>query len=284
MNIGIDIGGSHVTMGLFDDEGNFEARSDVSYIPGNFNLEEVFASINQFIEYYSDMAENVGIGIPGIANEGVINYTCNLPITDVVVSDFIKTKLPVFISNDANCAAIAEYELVDKKMFNNYILVTIGTGIGAGLILNGSLYTGTTGSAGEIGHMTIEKDGLRCECGRRGCYERYASTSAFLRTLGVDSLKEAFYYIDKEHRLHNVLDEYVDKMAEGIANVINIYDPEMLVIGGGISEYEDRFLPLLKTKVAQKIYNKYTYDLNLKVAKLKNDAGAIGASMLHKYL
>ena len=103
----------------------------------------------------------------------------------------MNTKHPIYISNDANCATIAEYELIDRKMFSNYIFVTVGTGIGCGIIINGSLYSGTTGTAGEIGHMVIEKDGLECSCGRKGCFEKYASIDALLKMTGAENVKEA---------------------------------------------------------------------------------------------
>ncbi len=225
-----------------------------------------------------------GIGIPGLSNDTTINYTCNLPLSGVDITDYIKTRLPIYMSNDANCATIAEYEFVDRKMFSNYILVTIGTGIGSGIILNGNLYTGSAGGAGEIGHIVIEKDGIPCNCGRNGCFEKYASVSALLNTTDLESLDEVFYLSEKNPNIQNVLDSYIENLAEGLANVINLYEPEMLVIGGGLAEYEEKFIYNLKSKIVNKIYNKFTYDFNLKVAKLKNDAGIIGASILNKYL
>ena len=271
-------------MGLVNDDGEIEVRKDILYPNGIFVPEKVFETINDFIDKYSDDVESIGIGVPGFATDTVINYTCNLPLNHFEVMDYIKSKLPVYISNDANCAAIAEYELKDHQMFSNYIFVTIGTGIGSGIILNGNLYTGTTGVAGEIGHMVIERDGLECGCGRKGCFEKYASVSALLKMTGTEDLKEAFYLIEKHQNMQNIFDTYIENLSEGLSNIINLYDPEMLVIGGGLSEYEDKFMYKLKSKLVSKLYNKYTYDVNIKAAKLKNDAGIIGASMLNKYL
>lgn len=284
INIGIDIGGSHASMGVINDDGEVEARKDLYYDKGIIDIEGLFEIINDFIGKYEDRVENVGVGIPGFATDTLINYTCNLPIKDFEITDYIKTKLPIYISNDANCATIAEYEFIDRKIFSNYILVTIGTGIGAGIILNGGLYQGSTGTAGEIGHMIIEKDGIECSCGRRGCFEKYASISSLLKTTDTNDLKEAFYLIEKNPKIQSVFEKYLDNLSEGLANVINMYDPEMLALGGSLSEYEDRFLYKLKSKLVGKIYNKYTYDLNMKSASLKNDAGMIGASILYKYL
>ena len=249
-----------------------------------FDTSNVFESINNFIKEYEEQTEYIGIGIPGLCNDTMINYTCNLPLSDIDVTDYIKTRLPIYISNDANCAAIAEYEFVDRKMFSNYILVTVGTGIGSGIILNGNLYTGSTGSAGEIGHMTIEKDGLECNCGRKGCFEKYASVSALLKMTELDNLKEVFYLSGKNPNIQKVLDVYIENLAEGLANVVNMYDPEMLVIGGSLAKFEENFMYILKSKIINKLYNKYTYDFNIKSANLKNDAGIIGASILNRYL
>lgn len=284
INIGIDIGGSHVGMGLVDDENIIQVRKDIHYTPGAFIPEIFFEVINNFIEEHEDEAESIGIGIPGFATDTLINYTCNIPLKNIEVTDYIKTKLPIYISNDANCATIAEYEVADHKMFSNYILVTIGTGIGSGIILNGALYTGSTGVAGEIGHMIIEKDGILCNCGRKGCFEKYASASALLKMTEVDNLKEVFYLSEKNSNIQNVLDKYLENLSEGLANVVNMYDPEMLVIGGGLSEYSEEFMYKLKPKIFSKLYNKDAHELSIKAASMRNDAGIIGASFLSKYL
>lgn len=120
--------------------------------------------------------------------------------------------------------------------------------------------------------------------GRRGCFERYASISALKKMMGEENLEEIFYLADKNSKVQNVLDTYLESLSDGLANVINMYDPEMLVLGGGLSEFEEDFLYKLKAKIVAKIYNKKTYDFNIKIAELKNNAGMIGASMLEKYL
>lgn len=120
--------------------------------------------------------------------------------------------------------------------------------------------------------------------GRRGCFEKYASISALKEMMGEESLEEIFYLADKNSKIQNVLDTYLESLSDGLANVVNMYDPEMLVLGGGLSEFEEDFLYKLKSKIVAKIYNKKTYDFNIKIAKLKNDAGIIGASMLERYL
>ena len=190
INIGIDIGGNHVGIGVVDDSGEIIKKKIIDYNRDTITPTDIFKIINTFLNENKGVdIETIGIGIPGISTETHIDYTCNLPLTDVEIYDYVKTRVPIYVSNDANCATIAEYEVIDKKFYSNYALVTVGTGIGAGLILNGQLYSGTTGSAGEIGHMVIEKDGLPCRCGRRGCFEQYASVSALKRLTETDELE-----------------------------------------------------------------------------------------------
>ena len=285
INIGIDIGGKHLGMGIVDDQGNIIKKEIIDYEREMVQLEDIFDPINSFIsENISGEIESIGIGVPGISNDTLINYTCNLRLRDVEIRDYIKTHLPIYVSNDANCATIAEYQVVDGRLFSNYALVTYGTGIGAGIIINGLLYNGTTGAAGEIGHMVIDKEGIPCKCGRRGCYEKYASVSALKRMAELDDIKEIFYLSERNEVIQRVLDYYLENVAEGLANLINMYDVEMLVIGGSLAEYGDKFMPKLKAMVSNKIYNRYTYDLNMKIATLKNDAGIIGAALLDQYM
>lgn len=272
-------------MGIVDDQGNIIKKEIIDYEREMVQLEDIFDPINSFIsENISGEIESIGIGVPGISNDTLINYTCNLPLRDVEIRDYIKTHLPIYVSNDANCATIAEYQVVDGRLFSNYALVTYGTGIGAGIIINGLLYNGTTGAAGEIGHMVIDKEGIPCKCGRRGCYEKYASVSALKRMSELDDIKEIFYLSERNEVIQRVLDYYLENVAEGLANLINMYDVEMLVIGGSLAEYGDKFMPKLKAMVSNKIYNRYTYDLNMKIATLKNDAGIIGAALLDQYM
>lgn len=265
--------------------GNIIELKILDYENQEANANVIFNFINDFIFSNQEAdIKTIGIGVPGTVHGTNINYTCNLPLGNINVEDYIDSKLPIFLSNDANCATIAEYEYVDHKFYSNYSLVAIGTGIGSGLIVNGELYIGASGNAGELGHMVIEKDGLKCRCGRRGCFEQYASCTALKRMTGLNSLKEVFYLSETNEVIAKVLDEYIDNLAEGLANYINLFDLEMLVIGGGISRYGDKIITKLKSKMIEKICNHTTYDLNIKMAKLKNDAGIIGASILHEYI
>lgn len=285
INIGVDIGGNHIGIGIVTSDGEILKKEIVDYANDEVTPEIIFGALNEFLEKYNtNKIKSIGIGIPGIATGTHIDYTCNLPLTGVEIREHIKTKLPIYVANDANCAAIAEYQVTDKKFYSHYGLVTVGTGIGAGVILNGTLLEGATGSAAELGHMIIEKEGLKCRCGRQGCFEQYASVSALKRKTNLDNLEEVFYLCDKNEAVQKTFDEYLNDLSEGLANFINLYDLEVLVIGGGLSKYSHKYMPKLKSLILEKIYNKYTYELNLKPAVLGNDAGIIGASFLKDYV
>ncbi len=270
-------------MGLIDESGKISYKNIVQIDDTNRNEEYIFKCIKEYVKLHEDKAEAVGIGVPGIVNNNEIVYTANLPLKNVKVKSYIETPLPVYLGNDAVCATLAEYHFVDKRMYSNYALITIGTGIGAGIILNGKIYNGSTGAAGEVGHMVIDKDGIPCACGRRGCYEKYASISSLLKKTNTESLKEFFYLLDRNENIVKTFDEYLENVAEGLANIVNIYDVEMLVIGGGIAWFSDKFMHKLKTKVFSKILNRYTSDLQMKCAEFGNDAGIIGAGLLSIY-
>lgn len=285
INIGIDIGGNHVGMGVVNENGEILKSDAYIYENKYASAEYIFSYINHFIDVSKEYnPQYIGIGIPGIVSGKRINYTCNLPIGNFDMMDYIESDLPIFLSNDANCAAIAEYELKIDKKYSNYALITIGTGIGAGIIIDGKLYLGSSGASGEIGHIVIEKDGLPCKCGRKGCFEQYASCTALKRMTGLDSLKEIFYLAETNETVKKVFNEYLDNLSEGIANFVNIFDIEMISIGGGISRYIEKYIPIIQDKITSKICNKFTYNININIATLQNDAGIIGASFLNKYI
>ncbi len=284
MHIGVDIGGNHVGIGIVNENGVIKEKQIFNYANDEVTVDDILNPVKSFIKNKKSAGiKSIGIGIPGITSGTHIDYTCNLPLSNIDVTDYIKTSIPIHMSNDANCATIAEYEISDKKFYSNYALVTVGTGIGAGMIINGNLYSGSTGCAGELGHMIIERDGLKCRCGRNGCFEQYASVSALKRMIELDSLDEIFYLSERNQSVQKVLDEYFENLADGLANFINIFDLEMLVIGGGLADYAGSFMHKLKAKIISKMYNRYSCDLNIKSATLGNDAGIIGAAMLYRY-
>lgn len=266
-------------MALIDEKGKVHHKEIVDYSRGQ-SSKIVVEAINKYIEKYEDQAERIGIGVPGIIRNNKIVYTCNIALGD---SNFIKkihTNLPIKLANDALCATIAEYTLIDDSKYNNYALITIGTGIGAGMIINKEIYEGRNGYAGEVGHMVIKKDGIQCNCGRKGCFEKYASVSRLLEISKAKSLNDFFNNVSKDPNLADLFDGYLDDLAEGIANIIMINDFDMIVIGGSLAWFGKNFYYVLRSKIASRLFNRSEREVRIKFAKLGNDAGLIGAGLL----
>lgn len=270
-------------MALVDEKGNIKNKEIVNY-DGDKSEKFILEKINEYVNKNSDKAEAIGIGVPGIIKNNKIVYTCNLSLKDSYFVKKIHTKLPVFLANDALCATIAEYQLIDHCKYDNYALMTIGTGIGAGLIFEKQIYEGRNGYAGEVGHMVIKKNGLQCNCGRRGCFEKYASVSRLLQMSKVGTLREFFNLVEKDRHMANIFNDYLDDLAEGIANFIMINDVDMLVIGGSIAWFGEKFYYVLREKIAERLFNRDSKDVKMKFAKLGNDAGLIGAAFLKDWM
>ncbi len=266
-------------MALVDKNGKIHDKEIVNYSKDK-SSKFIIEKISEYIQKHQSQASSVGIGVPGIVKNNRIVYTCNLSLEDNNFVSKIKSKIPVRLANDALCATIAEYKLIDKCKYDNYALITIGTGIGAGLIIDGKIYEGRHGYGGEVGHMVIKKNGIQCNCGRRGCFEKYASVSRLLEITKMQSLTELFKELRKNKELAKIFDEYLDDLAEGIANFIMISDVDMTVIGGSIAWFGEHFYYILREKIAYRLFNREAKDVKIKFAKLGNDAGLIGASFL----
>ena len=279
INIGIDIGGRHVGMALIDDKGKVLNKDIINYQKDN-SSNYIISEINKFVSKYEEKAKAIGIGVPGIIRNNRIIYTCNLSLEDPYFIKKIKTKLPIYLANDAVCATYAEYKVIDDCKYDNYALITVGTGIGAGIIINGEIYEGKNGYAGEVGHMVIKKGGIECNCGRRGCFEKYASVSRLLEITKKKSLGELFDDLKTNPILAKVFDDYLNDLADGLSNFIMICDVDMLVIGGSIAWFGNQFYYVLRAKIAERLFNRDTKDVKIKFAKLGNDAGLIGAGFL----
>ena len=270
-------------MALVDDGGNIIDKEIVNYT-GDKTEKYILENINRYVREHSHEAKAIGIGVPGIIKNNKIVYTCNLSLKDSYFVKKIHTKLPVYLANDAVCATVAEYQLVDKCKYDNYALMTIGTGIGAGLIFNKQIYSGKNGYAGEVGHMVIKKNGIQCNCGRKGCFERYASVAKLLQIAKVSTLGEFFSIVEKNKYMAGIFDEYLNDLAEGIANFIMINDLDMLVIGGSLAWFGDKFYYILRAKIAERLFNRDARDVKMKFAKLGNDAGLIGAALMPEWI
>ena len=304
--IGIDVGGTNLKAGLVNEAGEILA---VSRIPLHFTTAEAFA------ETLADLSKQVmaegkvgaeeitavGIGIPGAVEGGNILFTANIPMRNIPLEKLFRKHLdiPVTLANDADCAAAAEYLLGSGKGTKDFILVTLGTGVGGGLILDGRLHTGKS-CAGEVGHMVIQVDGEPCGCGRLGCWEAYASATGLIRmaekaaeehpgsrlakleTLNGQTIFEAAEQEDETALA--VTDRYVKYLSAGVTNLINILQPEVLAIGGGVAAAPKH---LLLEKV-QKYVHDYCYGRHVghypevTRASMGNDAGIVGAALIFK--
>ena len=312
--IGIDLGGTNIAAGVVDDKTNeIIGRANVkTNLPRPAegiadSIAEVarMAAVDAGVEF-SEIA-SIGIGTPGAVNaEGVVEFSSNLGFDDTPLKMMVfeRTGKNVFIENDANCAAIGEQLAGCGDGVANFIAVTLGTGVGGGIVIDNRLLTGVNGAAGEIGHIVIEQNGVACPCGRQGCFEQYASATALIRqakdALTVDREHESKMWeiigddvenvdgkvvFDAAHSEDTialeVIDKYLEYLACGVANLINIFQPEILCVGGGISKQGDYIINPLIEKVERERYTKHSkQQTKICAATLGNDAGIIGAALL----
>lgn len=265
-NIGIDIGGTKIAAGVVCD-GNILEKLTLPTYPDRGQgavVDDVAKLCRQLMEGFSNVT-SVGIGCPGVVDpiNGTVIKADNLGFRNVSISQEMSglLKLPVYLENDANCAALGEHLYGAATGYKNSITITIGTGIGGGIILDDKIYTGTFFAAGEVGHQTIVVNGEACTCGQLGCWEAYASGTALQRLSGI---------LNKD---------FLNYLTTGLANLVNILQPEIMVIGGGVSQLGQPLLTGIKQNVTDKIFDQRGLT-KFELAKLGNNAGIIGASLL----
>lgn len=309
--IGIDLGGTNIVAGLVNEDRIITDKCSIkTNVPRK--VEELVADMAELYRLLlernglscRDIA-SVGVGVPCTANQenGHMEDANNLGFDDTPFLSLLAEKIPVpvYFDNDANVAAWGEYQSGEYPD-DSFLMVTIGTGIGGGIILGGKLWSGINGAAAEFGHMTIRHDGIPCNCGRRGCFEAMASANALIRDTrermrddknsllwqlcgGNPDHLEAKTVFDGaaagDALSQAILDGYIDCLGEGIANLINIFQPAVLCIGGGVSRAGDALLLPLREKTSQLIYSKNAgRNTRIELAKLDNDAGVLGAALL----
>ena len=312
MRLGIDIGGQSVKIGLVDESGKL--LDQVSFpvdlsLTGNeicdriYHSSEYLMSKNGFGISDVDFA---GVGVPGRVDygKGIVLHTPNLSLGGYPLAERLSFlfRFPVISGNDADCAALGEYLFGSGHDFTDIVFITLGTGVGGGIIINGRLLQGHSGAAGEIGHMVICHEGLKCGCGRNGCFEQYASASALVRMTretmmeDADSLmwtvagsiqnvsgKTAFEAAElKDRSAEKVISRYFEYLSVGIINLVNIFEPDAVIIGGGIShEKPENFIIPLEEKINRRITELNTVDPpKIITAVLGNCSGMIGAAFL----
>lgn len=298
-NIGVDIGGTFIKCALVEETGKIiESGKAPTPKSGKDIPEKVCCMITELLEKAQvELCEinSVGIGTTGICDSknGIVMHCPNIEgYESVAICDYITKKLgkPAFLDNDANCAALGEYMLYENKP-ESFVFVTLGTGVGGGIILNGQLLRGINGGGGEVGHIALFNDGERCSCGRIGCWERYASVSALVRqtkSAGFDGEVNGRTAFEKanegDENAQRVIDTWLAYVAGGICDLVNIFQPELIVIGGGVSREGDKILTPVKKFVENNTMTgslKKLKQTDIKISKLFNDAGVVGASFLY---
>ncbi len=313
--IGVDLGGTNIAVGVIDSQFNIVGRGTVKTNaprPAAEIFDDIAKAVALALENAKltiDEISSIGVGIPGSINKttGNIEFSNNLDFHMVPARDMLSERLsgkPVYIDNDANCAALGEAYAGAGNGCKNLVAITLGTGVGSGIIIDGKLVTGKGDAAGEFGHTVIVAGGNQCNCGRQGCWETYASATALIKQTKEKMLEnkdsimweltggevekasgrtawDAMRKGDKAGK--EVVEKYIWYVAIGIANVINALQPDVLCVGGGISNEKDNLIIPLTEMVRKEVYNKQ-FDRSTKicVAELKNDAGIIGAALLER--
>ena len=301
MKVGIDLGGSHIAIGVVNDKGKIIEKFEKRILNNEKkNIEKaieenVFQHIKDLSNRYK--IEKIGIAAPGTIQDGKIINAYNLGIKGEykIVSNLSKKiKLPIMIRNDAKCAAIAENKYGCLKQYKRSIFLTLGTGIGGAVIINNELLDTGNLPGCEFGHMIIEKDGLLCSCGKFGCWQQYASMKALKdnlrKALGCDEKTDSKQLLNilrntkKEDKsftiINNIIEEYIENLAIGISNLINIFEPEIIGIGGSFVYFKDILLNKLENKLLKDnlLFNSRN-DIKIQTAILENDAGIIGSTL-----
>ena len=301
MKVGIDLGGSHIAIGVVNDKGKIIEKFEKRILNNEKkNIEKaieenVFQHIKDLSKRYK--IEKIGIAAPGTIQDGKIINAYNLGIKGEykIVSNLSKKiKLPIMIRNDAKCAAIAENKYGCLKQYKRSIFLTLGTGIGGAVIINNELLDTGNLPGCEFGHMIIEKDGLLCSCGKFGCWQQYASMKALKdnlrKALGCDEKTDSKQLLNilrntkKEDKsftiINNIIEEYIENLAIGVSNLINIFEPEIIGIGGSFVYFKDILLNKLENKLLKDnlLFNSRN-DMKIQTAILENDAGIIGSTL-----
>ncbi len=317
--IGVDLGGTNIAVGICDEEFNIVDKASVPTLPnreGKLIVKDMAALAKELIDRnnltLSDI-HSVGIAAPGSVDpdNGVVEYSNNIPFKDFPVADIFKEFLPVehvYVANDANAAALGEALRGAAAGTCSSVMITLGTGVGGGVIIDKKIYAGGVNYAGaELGHTVICVGGRQCSCGRRGCWEAYSSATALtamtrekmeeLELKGIPSLlfdeaeaegkvsaRTAFNAMKRGDKYGQVLvDDYISYLAVGITNMINIFQPEILSIGGGVCNEGDTLVkPLIDIVSCCQYTRNNSNKTKIVIAKLGNDAGIIGAAGLGK--
>ncbi len=306
--IGIDLGGMSAKAGLMDETGSLvaTARCETNADDGAEGTADRLAALTETLckqaGVQKEQVAAVGIGSPGVidsARGNVVNWSNfhwkNVPLGRLVRE---RAKLPVYVTNDANAAALGEAKYGSGKGYRDSVMITLGTGVGGGMVFGGKLFEGYRSAGGELGHTVLRRKGIRCTCGRRGCLECYASATALKRETcasmerhpeslmwkfaptpeQVDGRTAFLAAREGDRAALSVVNNYVGCLGDGIANIVNLLRPEVIILGGGVSNEGEYLLSRVKKYVRKNIYAPVKYaPLEIVCATLGNDAGIYGA-------
>ena len=290
IRIGIDLGGSHVSVGVVNN--NYQV---IEQYEKDFTVEEKKNVIKVAIEYIVNTVNHlksiynfseIGIGMAGTIKDGIILVSPNIGIKNLNIKKLLeeKTGVKVNISNDAMCAAIGEYVYSNLRNYEKILFLTLGTGIGGNILLNGKIVDNPEYQ--ELGHTVIKENGIQCKCGKKGCFERYGSILVFknkiIERLGLSydisgpDLREQIKI--HQEKVEDIIEEYINDLCLGLSILINKFNPDIVVIGGGFARYDYLLLEPLKERIKgmELLHNK---DIIIQTAKSGNDAGIIGATI-----
>ncbi len=306
--IGIDLGGMSAKAGLMDEEGNVlrTARCETNAEnPTEVTAGDLADLAGRLIEEQGvargDVAA-IGVGSPGVINSesGTVVVWSNFHWKDVPLGEMIAKRagLPVYVTNDANAAALGEAKYGSGKGYADSVMITLGTGVGGGIVLGGKLFDGYRSAGGELGHTVIRRGGKLCTCGRKGCFECYASATALKRETRIAMEKHPASLLWKfaptpeevsgktafdaaragDRYAKRVVKEYIESLGDGIANIVNLLRPQAIVIGGGVSNEGEYLISRVRKYVEKHIYASVEYaPLAIVCASLGGDAGLYGA-------
>lgn len=296
VRIGIDIGGTDTKIGLIDVHQHIIAKQTIKTNagrPAEEVIEEIGEAVLALLEQQRipmDQCVGAGIGVPGTVDKkrGVVRYSNNIRWEEVDIvrkmGDFLP--IPIYIANDADCAALGETIAGAGRDYQDVVMLTLGTGVGGGIILDGSIYEGKGIGGSELGHMVIVENGEPCTCGRKGCLEAYASATALIRearrAVGKELTPEEIFSMAKRDKvMKEIVDSYVRRLGIGIVNIVNIFRPQLVLLGGGISAQGEVLTEPLAESMVQGCFGKEKSEIpEIRIASLGNEAGMIGAAGL----
>lgn len=309
--IGVDLGGTNIAVGVVDENMKIIGRGKVKTKcprPAAEIFDDIALAVQMAVKdagISMDDVVSVGVGTPGSVNKsnGYIEFANNLDFNQVPAKEMLEERIGknVYLDNDANCAALGEAVAGIGNGVENFVAVTLGTGVGSGIIVNGKIVVGVNYCAGEMGHTVICANGIPCNCGRKGCWEQYSSATALISqtkeamqnnpdsimwqmTGGIDNVsgRTAFDAMRQgDAAATAVVDNYIYYLSIGICNIINTLQPEIICIGGGVSHEGDYLLKPLQKYVDEQRYSIYSkVQTKIVAAQLGNDAGIFGAALL----